>query len=56
MGPLLGPVVGGALAQRLGWRSTQWFLAIYGGLLLLSLFFTLPEVSSIHQSIVLFRC
>ncbi len=42
-GPLFGPVVGGALAQRFGWRSTMWFLAILGGLILLMLFFCLPE-------------
>jgi MFS family permease len=43
MGPLIAPIVGGALAQEFGWRSTQWFLAIYGGLLLLVLTFCLPE-------------
>lgn len=43
MGPLLGPILGGVLAQDLGWRSTQWFLAIYGGVLLISIFFLLPE-------------
>ncbi|KAL9019879.1 MAG: hypothetical protein Q9185_002821 [Variospora sp. 1 TL-2023] len=42
-GPLLAPVIGGALAQRWGWRSTQWFLALYGGVLLLFLVFALPE-------------
>lgn len=44
MGPLLAPIIGGALAQRFAWRSTQWFLAIYGGVLLIFLFFCLPEV------------
>lgn len=43
LGPLLAPIIGGALAQGLGWRSTMWFLAIFGGLNLLSLFFFLPE-------------
>lgn len=42
-GPLLAPIIGGALAQRLGWRSTQWFLAGYGGVVLVLLFFALPE-------------
>ncbi len=42
-GPLLAPIIGGALAQKLGWRSTQWFLAGYGGVLLVFLFFALPE-------------
>ena len=43
MGPLLGPIIGGLLAKRWGWRSTQWFLAAYGGLLLIFLTFVLPE-------------
>ena len=44
-GPLLAPIIGGALTERFGWRSTQWFLAIYGGAVLVFLFFALPEVS-----------
>ena len=44
-GPLFAPIIGGALAQRFGWRSTLWFLAIYGGAVLIFLFFALPEVS-----------
>lgn len=43
MGPLLAPFIGGALAQGLGWRSTMWFLAIYGGIMLILLIFALPE-------------
>lgn len=49
-GPLFAPIIGGALAEKLGWRSTQWFLAIYGGAVLVFLFFTLPEVSFDLQS------
>ena len=45
MGPFLAPIIGGALAQGLGWRSTQWFLAIYGAVVLIFLFFALPEVN-----------
>ena len=44
MGPLLAPIIGGALTERFGWRSTQWFLAIYGGVLIVFLFCYLPEV------------
>lgn len=44
-GPLFAPIIGGALAERFGWRSTQWFLAIYGGAVLVFLFFALPEVN-----------
>ena len=39
----LGPVVGGALTQKWGWRATQWFLAIYGGTLFVGILFCLPE-------------
>lgn len=42
-GPLLSPIIGGALAQSLGWRSAQWFLTIFGGCILLLVFFCLPE-------------
>src|ERR1700709_2845340 len=33
MGPLLAPIIGGVLADAFGWRSTMWFLAIYGGVI-----------------------
>ncbi|KAI4195041.1 MAG: hypothetical protein LQ348_002530 [Seirophora lacunosa] len=42
-GPLLAPIIGGVLAQRWGWRSTQWFQALYGGVILIFLVFALPE-------------
>ncbi|KAL9597588.1 MAG: hypothetical protein Q9219_005027 [cf. Caloplaca sp. 3 TL-2023] len=42
-GPLLAPIIGGALAQRWGWRSTQWFLVLYGSVILVFLVFVLPE-------------
>ena len=45
-GPLFAPIIGGALAQRWGWRSTQWFLAIYGGMCAtLSLQILFPNIS-----------
>jgi multidrug resistance protein len=43
MGPLLAPVIGGALSGKFSWRSTQWFLAIYGGVLMAVIAFCLPE-------------
>ncbi|KAI9740842.1 MAG: hypothetical protein M1818_004447 [Claussenomyces sp. TS43310] len=43
MGPLLAPIIGGVLAEFLGWRSTQWFLVIYGAILIVLLTFCLPE-------------
>ena len=42
-GPLISPAIGGALTQALGWRSTQWFQAIYGAMMLLLIVFGLPE-------------
>lgn len=44
MGPLLAPIIGGALAEGFGWRSTLWFLVIYGGVVLIFIVFALPEV------------
>lgn len=42
-GPLLAPIVGGALAERWRWRSTMWFLAAYGGLTVIFILLALPE-------------
>ena len=42
-GPLLAPIVGGALADRWGWRSTLWFVVMFGAILLPFIFFALPE-------------
>ncbi|KAF1736509.1 MFS antiporter QDR3 [Beauveria bassiana] len=33
LGPLFAPIIGGALSQAFGWKSTMWFLAIYGGVI-----------------------
>ncbi|KAK4191218.1 major facilitator superfamily domain-containing protein [Podospora australis] len=43
IGPLCAPIIGGALSGAYGWRSTMWFLAIYGGVMLVMLTFCLPE-------------
>ena len=43
MGPLLSPIVGGLLEVRWGWRSTMWFLVVYGFLIFNLLFWCLPE-------------
>ncbi|KAF2139259.1 uncharacterized protein K452DRAFT_232600 [Aplosporella prunicola CBS 121167] len=51
-GPLLAPIVGGALAEGLGWRSTQWFLVIYGGVVWLSVAFMLPETLRRNKPVV----
>lgn len=47
-GPLFAPIIGGVLAEKLGWRSTLWFLVIYGAAVLLFLVFALPEVSFLY--------
>jgi MFS family permease len=39
----VGPVIGGAIAGSLGWRSIFWFLTIYSGVFLISLLLLLPE-------------
>lgn len=52
MGPLLSPIVGGALQLRWGWRSTMWFLTIYGFLTLNLLFWCLPETLKETKSIM----
>ncbi len=49
MGPLLGPIIGGLLVENLGWRSTQWFLAIYGAILLVFLVLALPETLKVTK-------
>jgi multidrug resistance protein len=42
-GPLFAPIIGGALANKWGWRSTLWFMVVYGGLTFIFIFFALPE-------------
>lgn len=43
LGPLFAPIIGGALSQAFGWRSNMWFLAIYGGVIVVMLILLLPE-------------
>ena len=51
MGPLLSPIVGGALQLRWGWRSTMWFLSIYAFLTFNLLFWVLPETLKSTRSV-----
>ncbi|KAA8916747.1 hypothetical protein TRICI_001103 [Trichomonascus ciferrii] len=46
-GPALGPLIGGVLTEKAGWRWTFWFLLILGGATLFTLFFTFPETSEV---------
>lgn len=43
MGPLLAPIIGGALAEGFGWRSTMWFLTAYGAVVFVLILFCIPE-------------
>ncbi|KAL1864539.1 hypothetical protein VTK73DRAFT_5788 [Phialemonium thermophilum] len=40
---VVGPIIGGALAGSLGWRSIFWLLTIYSGVFLICLLLLLPE-------------
>ncbi|KAK9261829.1 major facilitator superfamily domain-containing protein [Lipomyces tetrasporus] len=42
-GPMLAPIFAGALNDRWGWRSTQYFLIIVGGFAFLMMLVLLPE-------------
>jgi MFS family permease len=53
MGPLFAPIIGGGLSQALGWTATMWFLAIFGGIILIMLFFCLPETLARRTPLVL---
>ncbi|KAI1500805.1 major facilitator superfamily transporter multidrug resistance [Biscogniauxia marginata] len=43
MGPLLAPIIAGALTETFGWRSTMWFLSVYGALVFVLVLFGVPE-------------
>ncbi|KAK3307154.1 MFS multidrug resistance transporter [Chaetomium strumarium] len=46
-GNVFGPILGGALGQRWGWRSTQWFMVIYGAVVWFAILFFVPETSNV---------
>ncbi|KAK4168380.1 major facilitator superfamily domain-containing protein [Cladorrhinum sp. PSN259] len=43
LGPSIGPVIGGAMTMRLGWRSIFWMLTICAGINFALLLIFLPE-------------
>lgn len=48
VGPVVGPLMGGGLAYRLGWRSTFVAMAILGGLIFAGMLLLLEETSHHH--------
>ncbi|TGJ85164.1 hypothetical protein E0Z10_g3590 [Xylaria hypoxylon] len=42
-GPLLAPIIGGGLTVGFGWRSTMYFLAVYGAVIAALVLFGVPE-------------
>lgn len=51
-GPLLAPIIGGAMSESLGWRAPLWFLVGYGVILEAFLIFCLPETLKKRKNIV----
>ncbi|KAI1088808.1 major facilitator superfamily transporter multidrug resistance [Rostrohypoxylon terebratum] len=43
MGPLLAPIIGGALTEGFNWRSTEYFLTAYGAVVFILVLFCVPE-------------
>ncbi|KGO76907.1 Major facilitator superfamily domain, general substrate transporter [Penicillium italicum] len=46
LGPMFAPIIGGALVTHWSWRSTQWFLVIYGLAVFLVMVFFMPETAT----------
>ena len=47
-GPTIAPVIGGVLTQVWDWRATQWFQVVFAGIILLFMFFCLPETHRVR--------
>ncbi len=46
LGPVMGPILGGFVAQDKGWRWTIWVVAWMGSVVVMMIFFLLPETSA----------
>jgi MFS family permease len=46
LGPMFAPITGAALVTRWSWRSTQWFMVIYGWTVFLIMVFFMPETAT----------
>ncbi|KAL3483550.1 putative florfenicol exporter [Aspergillus germanicus] len=53
IGPLIAPIIGGALQVWLGWRSTLYFMAIFTGATALITALALPETRTLSQGPVI---
>ncbi|KAJ5518117.1 Major facilitator superfamily domain general substrate transporter [Penicillium expansum] len=46
MGPMFAPIIGGALTTHWSWRSTQWFMVIYGWAVFMVMVLFMPETAT----------
>ncbi|KAG1821347.1 major facilitator superfamily domain-containing protein [Suillus variegatus] len=51
LGPSLGPIIGGALTQGLGWRAIFWFLVIWGGIIFSAFLFLFKDTFRKERSV-----
>lgn len=51
LGPSLGPIIGGALTQGLGWRAVFWFLVIWGGIIFSAFLFLFKDTFRKERSV-----
>ena len=46
LGPIVAPLIGGYLQHVFGWKAVFYFLTAYGGIVLLLVYFLLPETNA----------